>query len=173
MKKAIVPLIFGSDSTQVTTISGDKGACPLYLPIGNMPLSIRNSCNFLAMVPITLLAVFPKKKDNKTQKRYYQGMQVLLERILERFKSASVQGIEVECADRRSRICHPIAYAWLANHHKRMLFLGLTLNGCSYCEVPPNWLGKYDEEYPIQDHARYRTIIQDCGLGCPVVDERE
>ena len=125
------------------------------------------------MVPIALLPVFPKKKDDITQERYHQGMQVVLERILERFKSASVQGIEVECADRRSRICHPIACAWLADQPEKMLFLGLSLNGCSYCEVPPNCLGEYDKEYPIRDHARYRKIIRDCGLGCPEPDERE
>ena len=85
----------------MTNLSGDKKAWPLYLTIGNLPAGIRNSSNSLAMVPIALLPVFPKKKDDKTQERYHQGMQVVLERILERFKSASVQGIEVECADRR------------------------------------------------------------------------
>ena len=79
----------------------------------------------------------------------------------------------MECADRTSRICHPIACAWLVDHPEEMSFLGLNLNGCTYCEVPLNCLGEYDEEYLIRDHARYRKIIRDCGLWCQELDERQ
>ena len=116
------------------------------------------------MVPIALLPVLPKKKDDKTQERYHQGIQVVLERILEKFRSASVHGIKMVCADRRSRICHPIACAWLADHPQKISFLELSLNGCSYCEVPPDCVGEYGEEYPIWDDTRYHKIIREEGL---------
>ena len=132
--------------------------------MGNLPASIRNSPNSLALVPIALLPVFPKKRDEKTQERYQHGMQVVLERILEKFKPGSIQGIEILCSDNRSRICHPIVCAWLADHPEKMSFLGLSMNGCSYCEVPPYCLGEYEEEYPIRDHIKYRQIIWDGNL---------
>ena len=73
-------------------------------------------------------------------------MQVVLERILEKFKPGSIQGIEILCSDNRSRICNPIACAWLVDHPEKMSFLGLSINGCSYYEVPPDCLGEYEEE---------------------------
>ena len=98
---------------------------------------------------------------------------MVLERILEKFKPGSIQGIEILCSDNRSRICHPITCAWLADHPEKMSFLGLSMNGCSYCEVPPDCLGEYEEEYPIQDHVKYHQIIRDGNLGNPRLDEKE
>ena len=132
-QKTIIPLICGSDATQLTNFSGDKKAWPLYLTIGNLPGSIRNSTSSLAMVPVALLPIFPPKKDDKTQERYYHGIQDELGRILEKFWSASVNRREIACADGRSRVCHPIACAWLADYPEKMTFLELNLNGCSYC----------------------------------------
>ena len=54
-----------------------------------------------------------------------------------------------------------------------MFFLVLSSNGCSYCKVPPECLGKYGEEYHIRLHGRYRKIIQDGGLGDPEMGEKE
>ena len=49
------------------------------------------------------------------------------------FLSASMDGMELVCADAKSRICYPIACARLADCLEKMTFLGLTLNGSSYC----------------------------------------
>jgi hypothetical protein len=54
-----------------------------------------------------------------------------------------------------------------------MSFLGLSLNSCSYCEVPSDCFGEYEAEYPIRDHARYRQIIRDGDLENPSLDEKE
>ena len=92
---------------------------------------------------------------------------------MENVHSVSRHGIEIVCAYGRSRICHPIACAWLADHPKKMSFLGLSLHSCSYCEVPPHYLGKYREQYPIRDHAKYRQIIRGEHPGHPGLDEIE
>ena len=120
-QKTIIPLIFGSSSTQLTNFFGDKKVWPLYLTIRNLPARIRNSSDSLSIIPIALLLVFPPRKDDKTQERYYYGIQDVLQRILKMFQSASMDGMEIVCADAKSRICHPIACAWLADHP-----LGLT-----------------------------------------------
>ena len=133
----------------------------MYLTIGNLPASIRNSSNSLAIVPIALLPVFPPKKDDKTQERYHHGIPDVLGRILQKLRSASVNGRKILCADSKSQICHPIVCTWLADHAKKMTFLGLNMNGCSYWEVPSDYLGEHENEYPIRDHSRYRQIIRD------------
>ena len=119
------------------------------------------------MVPIALLPIFPKKKNDKTQGRYHHGMQDVLQRILQKFQSGSINGREIVCADSRLRICHPIACAWLADHPEKMSLLGLNLNSCSYCEVPLDHLGEYGEEYTIRDHTKYRQIIREEDIGNP------
>ena len=146
---------------------------PLYLTIGNLLACICNSPNSLALVPIAFLPVFPKKREEKTQERYYHGMQVVFERILEKFKPGSIQGIEILCSDNRSRICHPIACVWLADHPEKMSFLELSINACSYCEVPPDCLGEYKAEHPTWNYFKYRQIIRDGNLGKPTLDEKE
>ena len=145
----------------------------MYLTIGNLPASIRGSSNSLAIVTITLLPVFPPKKDDKIQERYHHGIQNVLRRVLRKFQPASVNGREIRCADGRSRICHPIACAWLADHPEKMSFLGLYLNGCSHCEVPPDCLGEYEDEYPTRDHFRYRQIIRYQNPENPTLDQKE
>ena len=100
-------------------------------------------------------------------------MQKVLERILEKFKPGSIQGIEILYSDNSLRICHPIACTRLADHSEKMAFLGLSMNGCSYCEVPPDGLGEYEEEYPMGDHVKYRQIIRDGNLGNLRLDEKE
>ena len=89
------------------------------------------------------------------------------------FRSASMDRMEIVCADGKSRICHPIACTWLADHPEKMTFLGLNLNGCSYCEVPADCLGEYEEEYTIRDHSKSRQIIRDKNLGDPGLTQGE
>ena len=145
----------------------------MYLTIGNLPARIRNSSDSLSIIPIALLPVFPPRKDDKTKERYYYGIQDVLRRILKMFRFASMDGMEIVCADGKSRICHPIACAWLADHCEKMTFLGLNLNGCSYCEVPADCLGEYEAEYTIRDHSKYRQIIRDKNLGVPGLTQDE
>ena len=97
-------------------IPRDKEGWPLYLTIGNLPTGICGSSNSLPIVTITLLHMVPAKKDNKTQEWYHHYIQDVSRRVPQKFQPASVNGREIKCVDGRSRICHPIAYAWLPNH---------------------------------------------------------
>ena len=54
-----------------------------------------------------------------------------------------------------------------------MSFLWLSINGCSYCEVAPDCLCEYEEEYPSRGHVKYRQIILNRKLGNPGLDEKE
>ena len=145
----------------------------MYLTIGNLPASTRNSTSSLAIVPIALLPVFPPKKDDKMQERYHHSIQDVLGRILRKFQSSSVNGKELVCADRRSRICHPIVCAWLADQPEKMSILGLNLNGCSNCEVPSDCLCEYEDKYPIRDHSKYCQVIRNMEPKHPGMEQKE
>ena len=67
----------------------------------------------------------------------------------------------------------PWILKYMADHPEKMSFLGLNLNGCSYCEVLADYLGEYGEEYTIRDHSRYRQIIRDEDLGNPRLEQEE
>ena len=69
------------------------------LTIGNLPARIRNSSDCLSIIPIALHPVFPPRKDDKTQERYYYRIQDILRRILKMFRSASMDGMEIVCLD--------------------------------------------------------------------------
>jgi len=60
----IVPLICGSDETQLTDFSCDKKAWPIYLTIGNIHSSIWNKYSYLAQIVLAFLPVPPKFQWN-------------------------------------------------------------------------------------------------------------
>ncbi|KAF8538402.1 hypothetical protein BDD12DRAFT_741370 [Trichophaea hybrida] len=60
LRDTVVPLICGSDDTQLTNHSGDKKGYPRYLAIGNIHLSIRSRPTWQAQVIIALLPIPPK-----------------------------------------------------------------------------------------------------------------
>src|ERR1700761_4974953 len=56
----VVPIIGLSDQTQLTNLSGDKKAWPVYLTIGNILSRTRNSPAKMAILLLALLPVSPK-----------------------------------------------------------------------------------------------------------------
>ena len=59
----IAPVILASDKTQLSILSGDNSAWPVYLTIGNLPKSIRRqtnqcACLLIAYLPIAKLLCF-------------------------------------------------------------------------------------------------------------------
>jgi len=61
----LVPVIFACDDTHLTNFSGDGKLWPIYMSIGNIPLSIRQKPNQRAWVLLALLPVGPKRVHKK------------------------------------------------------------------------------------------------------------
>ena len=56
-----MPILFASDETHLTNFSGDKKLWPVYMSIGNIRATVRNSHTMHAWLPIALLPVGPKR----------------------------------------------------------------------------------------------------------------
>ena len=62
-------IIIGSDSTQLSTFTGDITAHPVYLTLGNIPMAIRNKDKHRANIPIALLPQIPVIFHERERKR--------------------------------------------------------------------------------------------------------
>ena len=62
----LVPILLASDETHLTNFSADKGLWPVYMSIGNIGSSMRNTHAMHARRLIALLPIAPKRL-NKIQ----------------------------------------------------------------------------------------------------------
>jgi hypothetical protein len=65
--KTMVPLMFFTDDTHLTNFSGDKTASPLYMTIGNIPISEQTKRKTHSVVPVGWLPTPPKASDDYTE----------------------------------------------------------------------------------------------------------
>ena len=61
-------MIAMSDPTHLTNFSGDKKAWPVYITIGNLPLTRRNRPGSMAILILALLPVPPKLAKSAADK---------------------------------------------------------------------------------------------------------
>ena len=52
-------------------------------------------------------------------------------------------GLEVECADRKVRLCFPHLAAWIADHLENVTLHSIQQNGYAVCNIRPQELGSY------------------------------
>src|SRR5437879_9362484 len=56
----IVPIIGMSDQTHLSNFSGDKKAWPIYITLGNLPATRRNTPGSMVVLLLVLLPIPPK-----------------------------------------------------------------------------------------------------------------
>ena len=100
----LVPIICASDVTCLKNFSGDKKAWPIYMTIGNILSSTRNSPSKHATVLLALLPVPPKMlgvaaRDARQRQVDNEILCELMEAIFAPMAALGNSGIEVECAD--------------------------------------------------------------------------
>jgi len=124
----IVPLICGSDETQLTDFSGDKKAWPIYLTIGNIHSSIWNKYSYLAQIVLAFLPVPPKfqrnsASDDRAQRDINQQVlcdiaKIVLEPVTRYPEGGDINsGALWPCSDGKLRRCWPILASWLTGSH--------------------------------------------------------
>jgi len=138
----VVPIIGLSDQTDLTNFSGDKKACPVYMTIGNILSWIRNSP---AKMPILLLALLPVPPKftgesacaNEAQRQTnVDTLQAVFDLILAPLQPVAQEGMAMDCADDKTRLCFPILSAWIADHAEHAALQGIGSKSCPKCEVP-------------------------------------
>ena len=111
----LVPILLASDETNLTNFSGDKKLWPVYMSMGNIRNSVRNTHIMHAWVPIAFLPIDPKRVNKipgypvETQeKQALQTVHDILTCLLKPLSDSGCQtGFEMVCADGNVRLCFP------------------------------------------------------------------
>ncbi|KAJ7215521.1 hypothetical protein GGX14DRAFT_608507, partial [Mycena pura] len=139
----ICPVILASDKTQLSTLSGDKQAWPVYLSIGNLPHDVRSKPSqrgtiLLGYIPVSKLQCWSKANRSKA---VHQLFHTCMKKLLAALKDAGTNGVEILCADEEFRLSFPILVAYLADYPEQCLVAGCMENRCPWCLVEPKKRG--------------------------------
>lgn len=118
----------------LSTLSGDKSAWPVYLSIGNLGKEKRRSPKSNGLILIGLLPKVPRKPREHATKRAYH---TALREILRPLEAPARDGIEMRCADGRTRVVFPRIGSFLADYPEQCLLTLVKQGWCPRCELPP------------------------------------
>ena len=115
----------------------------------------------MAVLLLALLPVAPKlskftKADQYLRQVKAETLQDIFEFILPPLQHAALDGVLIDCADRKVRRSFPIFSVWAADHMENVTLHGLKSNACPTCEVPAGELGTNIKNYRARDYARYQ-----------------
>ncbi|KAF8593642.1 hypothetical protein BDV93DRAFT_460613 [Ceratobasidium sp. AG-I] len=134
----IVPLIFASDATQLSVLSGGKKAWPVYLTIGNISKLIRRQPSqratlLVGYIPVTDLSCIsdPDARREKSWELFHACMA----EITVPLRRASIEGVEMKCADGGVRRIHPIPAAHVADFPEQCTGACTMTSRCPICTV--------------------------------------
>nr|GAT52132.1 predicted protein [Mycena chlorophos] len=139
----VVPVIVGTDETQLSKFSGDKKAWPCYAIAGNVDFDIRrkpskHAAVLLGYIPVSKLHIFTNaKRSNARHQLFHDCMRKLLSSL----KEAGKSGTRMLCSDQHFRTGHPLYAGHLADHPERCLASCCEQNRCEFCKVPEDKRG--------------------------------
>ncbi|KAH6331178.1 hypothetical protein HBI38_024470 [Parastagonospora nodorum] len=129
-RATVVPIIISVDKTQLSLISGDVAAWPVYVTIENLSREARRRRS----TPSTLLARFiptTKIRDPLLKSQVYH---YCIGKLLSPLENAAKSRILLACADGRTRQCYPTIYAILADYEEQVLLTSIKKNRhCTRC----------------------------------------
>ena len=140
----VAPVILASDKTQLSTLSGDKQAWPIYLTIGNIAKDIRKrpsqrAVTLLGYLPVTKLECFRESdRSVQGQRLFHFAMRQLLLPLVQ----AGNEGVYMNCADGQVRKVFPILDAYIADHPEQCLVCCTKENRCPTCTVQRDQRGE-------------------------------
>ena len=99
-----------SDQTYLSNFSGDKKAWPVYIMLGNLPSTRRNSHGSMAARLLALLPVPPKLSKSisadKHQRRINaETLQLVFQLLFELLQAVAPKGVNFDYADGKVRRC--------------------------------------------------------------------
>jgi len=158
----VVPIIGLSDQTHLTNFSGDKKAWLVYMTISNILSKTKNSPAKMSVLLVALLPVQPKltgksSRADETQRQINaDSLRAVFDLVLARLHYVSHEGMVMDCADGKTRLCFPILLAWIADHAEHTTFHGIGRKSCPKCEVPCNEVGANPRDvYEVRDYTIY------------------
>ncbi|KAJ7820184.1 hypothetical protein B0H14DRAFT_3089273 [Mycena olivaceomarginata] len=156
----LVPIIIGSDKTQLTRFSDDQQAWPVYLTIGNIDKATRrrpSSCGtvLLGYIPVAKLEIFSKKRRSGVGHQLFHDCMC----------KAGRDGVEMDCADGFMRTMYLILSAYIADYPEQCLVCCCGENSCPSCTCPPKQRGD-----TLPAHDRRRVSYRICGTNLRAVN---
>jgi len=147
----------------LTNFSGDKQAWPVYMTIGNILSRTRSSP---AKMPILLLALLPvpskftgeSARANEAHRQTNADvLRAVFDLILAPLQQIAREGMVMDCADGKTRLCFPILSAWIVDHAEHAALQGIGSKSCPKFEVPCEERGGDPRRmYETCDYMLYR-----------------
>jgi hypothetical protein len=144
----VVPIVVGSDGTQLTDFSGGKKAWPVYMTIGNIASAVRDKPSNCAIV---LLALLPVGDIDPTLIH-----EILLE-IFGPISKGGNTGMKMYCADKLTRLAYLRPAGWVADFMEYMFLFRIYQNSCPVCDVSEKRFGDHDPQSEFRDYAAYKA----------------
>jgi len=136
----VVPLLFTSDKTHCTKMSGDNAAWPGYMSIGNITKDFRRKGSKRAWVLVALLPIPQKNlKDGEIHRSWHEAIGRIMKPIAE--LDIAGPGYEWDCADGKVRRCYPILAAWIADYQEHVIQARIINGLYPICEIPRTEMG--------------------------------
>ncbi|QRV89130.1 hypothetical protein RhiJN_17148 [Ceratobasidium sp. AG-Ba] len=148
----VAPVILSCDKTQLSRMSGNRQAWPVYLTIGNISKNLRrrpskHAMILLGYVPVTDLT------GNEESQFFHDCVKIMVESMI----SAGKNRVEMFCADGGIRTVFPILAAFIADFAEQTLVACAIRSRCPICLVPENRRGDIDTEY---DHRNLEDLLK-------------
>ena len=141
---------------------GDKKAWPVYLSLGNIAKDVCRKPTKRAMVLLGYIPTDGLDDTDSVTDSSAAGWQLYhdcMERVLHSLIKAGTDGVEMLCADGRTRLVFPIVVAYMADFPEQSLVSCVLSNHCPKCLC-----GKDERQdninYPRRDAARTLKILQ-------------
>lgn len=151
----IAGLIIVSDKTSLSVVCGGQQAYPVYLTIGNISKTIHRKLNECATVLLGYLPVdeFSDVQDNSIQAQLKgQLIQDAMAVLLEPLRKASLEGVEMWCADGRLWCIYPMVAAYVADFPEQNLMACTLQSSCPVCTTKQKGRADYKKRAPAQTH---------------------
>jgi len=117
----------------------------------------------MAILVLALLPVPPKftgesARANEAQRQTNADiLRAVFDLVLVPLQQIGREGMVMDCADGKTRLCFPILSAWITDHAKHAGLQGIGSKLCSKCEVPCEELGgDLRRMYETRDYMVYR-----------------
>ena len=167
----VIPVLLASDKTQLTNLSGDLSAWPVYLTVGNLDNETRRQRSRPSNILIALIPI-PKETGLYIKAEvYHTTMGIITERKCTAYPHTSVhisdirfvsairrygrRGIPITCADKKVRRGYPILAGITADYEEQVLITGVrSLQQCPICHVSREEFGRLGKKqgWKLRDH---------------------
>jgi len=106
-------------------------------------------------------------REDEAQRQINAGaLRTVFDLVLAPLQYVSQEGMVMDCADGKTRLCFPILAAWIADHAEHTTLHGIGSKSCPKCEVPCNELGGNPREvYEVRDYANYEEKARELESG--------